>query len=40
MRAIFFNEGNLGTHVVGHGPLEQALRVGLHEQRRIARCRG
>jgi glycosyltransferase involved in cell wall biosynthesis len=31
MRAIFFNEGNLGTHVVGHGQLEQALRVGLGE---------
>lgn len=29
MRVLFFNEGNIGTHVVGHGQLEQALRVGL-----------
>jgi glycosyltransferase involved in cell wall biosynthesis len=29
MRVMFFNEGNLGTHVVGHGQLDQALRVGL-----------
>jgi glycosyltransferase involved in cell wall biosynthesis len=29
MRVMFFNEGNLGTHVVGHGQLEQALRVGI-----------
>ncbi len=26
---MFFNEGNLGSHVVGHGQLEQALRAGL-----------
>lgn len=32
MRFMFFNEGNLGTHVVGHGQLEKALRVGLQEQ--------
>ncbi|MCW3068981.1 MAG: glycosyl transferase group 1 [Solirubrobacterales bacterium] len=29
MRVLFFNEGNLGTHVMGQGQLEQALRVGL-----------
>ncbi len=26
---LFFNEGNLGTHVLGHGQLEVALRSGL-----------
>jgi glycosyltransferase involved in cell wall biosynthesis len=28
MRALFFNEGNLGTHVMGQGQLVQALRTG------------
>jgi glycosyltransferase involved in cell wall biosynthesis len=29
MRILFFNEGNLGAHVMGQGQLAQALRVGL-----------
>jgi glycosyltransferase involved in cell wall biosynthesis len=29
MRALFFNEGNLDTHVLGHGQLDTALRAGL-----------
>ncbi|HEY7831463.1 MAG TPA: glycosyltransferase family 4 protein [Solirubrobacteraceae bacterium] len=29
MRVLFFNEGNLGTHILGQGQLEQALRIGL-----------
>lgn len=29
MRVLFFNEGNLGTHILGQGQLEQALRTGL-----------
>ncbi len=29
MRVLFFNEGNLGTHVMGQGQLVQALRTGL-----------
>ncbi len=29
MRVLFFNEGNLGTHVLGHGQLDGALRAGL-----------
>jgi glycosyltransferase involved in cell wall biosynthesis len=29
MRVIFFNEGNLGTHIMGQGQLEAALRKGL-----------
>jgi glycosyltransferase involved in cell wall biosynthesis len=29
MRVLFFNEGNLGTHVLGHGQLDRALRSGL-----------
>jgi glycosyltransferase involved in cell wall biosynthesis len=29
MRVLFFNEGNLGTHILGQGQLEDALRVGL-----------
>lgn len=29
LRMLFFNEGNLGTHVLGHGQLEAALRSGL-----------
>jgi glycosyltransferase involved in cell wall biosynthesis len=29
VRVLFFNEGNLGTHVMGQGQLEQALRTGL-----------
>ena len=31
MRVLFFNEGNLGTHVLGHNQLTQSLRVGLAE---------
>jgi glycosyltransferase involved in cell wall biosynthesis len=29
MRALFFNEGNLGTHILGQGQLLGALRTGL-----------
>jgi glycosyltransferase involved in cell wall biosynthesis len=29
VRVLFFNEGNLGTHVMGQGQLEAALRTGL-----------
>ena len=29
MRVLFFNEGNLGSHVLGQGQLDAALRVGL-----------
>src|ERR1700728_2585419 len=29
VRVLFFNEGNLGTHIMGQGQLEAALRVGL-----------
>jgi glycosyltransferase involved in cell wall biosynthesis len=29
MRVLFFNEGNLGTHVLGQAQLDLALRVGL-----------
>lgn len=29
MRVLFFNEGNLGSHIMGQGQLEQALRTGL-----------
>jgi glycosyltransferase involved in cell wall biosynthesis len=29
VRVLFFNEGNLGTHIMGQGQLEQALRTGL-----------
>jgi alpha-maltose-1-phosphate synthase len=29
LRALFFNEGNLDTHVLGHGQLDAALRAGL-----------
>jgi glycosyltransferase involved in cell wall biosynthesis len=29
MRVLFFNEGNLGTHIMGQGQLEAALRIGL-----------
>jgi glycosyltransferase involved in cell wall biosynthesis len=29
VRVLFFNEGNLGTHVLGHGQLDRALRAGL-----------
>lgn len=29
MRVMFFNEGNLGTHIMGQGQMEAALRVGL-----------
>jgi alpha-maltose-1-phosphate synthase len=29
MRVLFFNEGNLGTHVLGHAQLDEALRSGL-----------
>jgi glycosyltransferase involved in cell wall biosynthesis len=41
MRILFFNEGNLGTHVMGQGQLEAALRVGLaHEPDVQARFAG
>ena len=29
MRVMFFNEGNLGTHILGQGRLDEALRAGL-----------
>lgn len=29
MRVLFFNEGNLDSHVLGHGQLDAALRTGL-----------
>jgi alpha-maltose-1-phosphate synthase len=29
MRILFFNEGNLGTHILGQGQLDAALRAGL-----------
>jgi glycosyltransferase involved in cell wall biosynthesis len=29
VRVLFFNEGNLGTHILGQGQLEAALRIGL-----------
>jgi alpha-maltose-1-phosphate synthase len=29
MRVLFFNEGNLGTHILGQGQLQDALRAGL-----------
>ncbi|HWJ50751.1 MAG TPA: glycosyltransferase, partial [Solirubrobacteraceae bacterium] len=29
MRVLFFNEGNLGGHILGQGQLDEALRVGL-----------
>jgi alpha-maltose-1-phosphate synthase len=31
MRVLFFNEGNLGTHILGQGQLQDALQVGLPE---------
>jgi glycosyltransferase involved in cell wall biosynthesis len=31
VRVLFFNEGNLGTHVLGHGQLDAALSAGLAE---------
>lgn len=31
MRLLFFNEGNLGAHVMGHGQLTEALSAGLAE---------
>jgi len=31
MRVLFFNEGNLGTHVLGHNQLTAALKAGLAE---------
>jgi glycosyltransferase involved in cell wall biosynthesis len=31
VRILFFNEGNLGTYILGQGQLDQALRVGLSE---------
>jgi glycosyltransferase involved in cell wall biosynthesis len=31
MRVLFFNEGNLGTHVLGHAQLDGALRSGLRD---------
>jgi len=29
MRILFFNEGNLGSHIMGQGQMDEALRVGL-----------
>jgi glycosyltransferase involved in cell wall biosynthesis len=29
MRVLFFNEGNLGTHIMGQGQLDAALHIGL-----------
>jgi glycosyltransferase involved in cell wall biosynthesis len=31
MRVLFFNEGNLGTHILGQGQLDAALRIGVGE---------
>jgi glycosyltransferase involved in cell wall biosynthesis len=31
MRILFFNEGNLGTYVLGHGQLDAALHAGLKQ---------
>jgi starch synthase len=31
MRVLFFNEGNMGSHVMGQGQLTQAVRLGLAE---------
>jgi glycosyltransferase involved in cell wall biosynthesis len=31
MRILFFNEGNLGTYVLGHGQLDAALHTGLKQ---------
>jgi len=31
MRVLFFNEGNLGGHILGQGQLDEALRVGLEQ---------
>jgi alpha-maltose-1-phosphate synthase len=31
MRVLFFNEGNLGAHIMGQGQLDAALRVGMAE---------
>jgi alpha-maltose-1-phosphate synthase len=31
MRVLFFNEGNLGTHILGQGQLDAALRAGLSD---------
>ena len=31
MRVLFFNEGNLGTHIMGQGQMDDALRIGLTE---------
>jgi glycosyltransferase involved in cell wall biosynthesis len=31
MRVLFFNEGNLGSHVLGHSQLDVALRAGLQD---------
>lgn len=31
MRVMFFNEGNLGAHILGQGQLDEALRVGMDE---------
>ncbi len=35
MRVLFFNEGNLGTHVLGHNQLTEALRTGLAESQGV-----
>lgn len=32
MRVLFFNEGNLGTHIMGQGQLQTALTLGVHDR--------
>ena len=35
VRILFFNEGNLHSHVLGHGRLDEALRAGLNGTRDV-----
>jgi glycosyltransferase involved in cell wall biosynthesis len=35
MRVLFFNEGNFGSHIMGQGQLDAALRTGAQEQPEI-----
>lgn len=35
MRVLFFNEGNLGAHIMGQGQLDEALRIGMAETERF-----
>jgi glycosyltransferase involved in cell wall biosynthesis len=39
MRILFFNEGNLGSHILGQGQLDAALRAGLEEAPRDVQAR-